>query len=215
MGDDMNLENIRQTINNHNIGIIGQETEYRRYGVVIPIVEINGELNILFEVRAKSLRSQPGEISFPGGRIEPNESRLQAAVRETCEEIGIDKKDIEVLGATDILITPHNRIIYPFVVKIKNAELVKPSKDEVDHVFYAPFRYFIETEPIVKTVEIVSQPDDDFFPYSEMKELKMGKYKWDKGRNRIYFYKYNDYVIWGITAKIIHNFISMVQEMKY
>jgi peroxisomal coenzyme A diphosphatase NUDT7 len=212
VGDDMNLKEIELVFKNNNIGIIGEYTEYRRYGVVVPLVEIEGELNILFEVRAKSLRSQPGEISFPGGRIEACESSLEAAVRETCEEIGLCNDDIKIIGATDILITPHNRLIYPYVAEIKSVEKVNPSKDEVDHVFYVPLTYFIQNEPIIKSVKILSEPDDEFFPYSDMKKVKMGQYKWDTGKNSIYFYRYGNYVIWGITAKIVYNFIKTIEK---
>lgn len=208
MDSKTNLYNIKHILNNTSVGIIGEDSECKRYAVAIPLVEVEGEMHVLFQVRAKSLRSQPGEISFPGGRIEKGEETLEAALRETSEELGIDYENMEVLGATDILITPHNRIIYPFGIYIKDAGIVNPSQSEVDHVFYVPLSFFRENEPLIKSVKIVSEPDDEFFPYEDMKKVKMSQYRWDTGKNSIYFYRYKNYVIWGITAKILHNFLT-------
>ncbi|KAF5316525.1 hypothetical protein D9619_006381 [Psilocybe cf. subviscida] len=68
-------------------------------GVLIPFCNIGGEPGILLEVRAKSLRSHSGEISFPGGRVDETDgSVLNAALRETYEELGIESDRIEILG---------------------------------------------------------------------------------------------------------------------
>jgi peroxisomal coenzyme A diphosphatase NUDT7 len=213
MGNLDNLNKIKQILGNSPIGIIGEELEYKRYAVAVPLVERDNEMHVLFQVRAKSLRSQPGEISFPGGRIEKGEENLEAALRETSEELGIDYSNMEVLGASDILITPHNRIIYPFGIYIKDSNLVKPSEVEVDHVFYVPLSFFKENEPLIKSVKVVSEPDDEFFPYEDMKKVKMSQYKWDTGKNAIYFYRYRNYIIWGITAKILYNFLGKTRML--
>ncbi|NEU34154.1 CoA pyrophosphatase, partial [bacterium LRH843] len=62
--------------------------EFLQFAVLVPLVQKQDELHVLFEVRAHHLRRQPGEICFPGGKIEPNDSTPQdAAVRETTEEL--------------------------------------------------------------------------------------------------------------------------------
>ena len=66
----------------------------KKASVLIPIINIDGSHFILFEVRSKSLRSQPSEISFPGGMIEKGESPIEACIRETCEELGTTKDNI-------------------------------------------------------------------------------------------------------------------------
>jgi peroxisomal coenzyme A diphosphatase NUDT7 len=214
MKGSKNLNEIKECLSNARVGIIGEEVEYKRYAVAVPLVEINDEMHVLFQVRSRNLRSQPGEISFPGGRIEKGEGNLKAALRETVEELGIGYEDMEVLGAGDILITPHNRIIYPFGICINDLSKIRPSESEVDHVFYVPISFFQENEPLIKCVKIVSEPEDEFFPYEDMKKVKMSQYKWDTGKNSIYFYKYKDYVIWGITAKILYNFMSKANILK-
>lgn len=202
----MEIEKIYNCYVDKSIGIIG-EGEMLRYSVIIPIIEEDNELKILFEVRAKTLRHQPGEISFPGGKIEKNENNKTAAIRETCEELGINEEDIEVLGAENILVTQHNRIIYPYVARIINPEKINPSNFEVDHVFKVPIKHFINNIPAVKKVRIITVPTEDF-PYEEIASGR--EYRWIEGENNIYFYKYIDYTIWGLTARILKQFINTI-----
>lgn len=75
--------------------------------MLIPLVEKDGELHLLFEVRAKHMESQPGEICFPGGHVEQGENPKDAALRETFEELGIPTEKIELIGpATFFTVTP-------------------------------------------------------------------------------------------------------------
>ncbi|MDZ4975934.1 NUDIX domain-containing protein, partial [Clostridium perfringens] len=79
--------------------------EMKRASVVILLAEINNKLNIVFEVRAKHMRSQPGDIAFPGGKIDDNENEKEAAIREVCEELGLNKEDFEIISPLNLLIT--------------------------------------------------------------------------------------------------------------
>lgn len=209
---DMNI--IKKSLSKNSrksdrIGFIGEDEEYNKYAVAIPLVKINNELNILFQLRAKSLKSQPGEISFPGGRIEKNENSLMAAIRETCEELNIQSKSIETLGNLDFMITQHNKIIYPYVIHIEEGIKIQPSENEVDHIFYVPVQFFIDNKPIIKTIRILTEPEEEF-PYSHMAGAM--EYKWSEGKSKVYIYKYKDYVIWGLTAKIMNHFAELIRE---
>lgn len=204
----MNLYDIEKRLKQRDAGILGQDTEFRRYSVLIPLIEIDNKLNVLFEVRSKNLRSQPGEISFPGGRIEKGENSLHAAVRETCEEINVKEEDIEILGSIDVMVTQHGKIIYPYAAKIRGDAKIIPSKQEVDSVFYVPFNFFLETEPVIRTVKIITEPVDEF-PYDDMEKAK--EYNWAVGKSNIYFYKYENYIIWGLTAKMMYYFIQAIK----
>lgn len=209
---DMNIikkslsKNLRKS---DRIGFIGEDEEYNKYAVAIPLVKINNELNILFQLRSKNMKSQPGEISFPGGRIEKNENSLMAAIRETCEELNIQSKSIETLGNLDFMITQHNKIIYPYVIHIEEGIKIQPSENEVDHIFYVPVQFFIDNKPIIKTIRILTEPEEEF-PYSHMAGAM--EYKWSEGKSKVYIYKYKDYVIWGLTAKIINHFAELIRE---
>ena len=91
----LNLADVRRLMD----GIDGPRTLeiMREFAVLILLTEIEGELCFVFEKRAAGIR-QPGDICFPGGKVEPGESLAECALRETEEEIGIRPSDIEVLG---------------------------------------------------------------------------------------------------------------------
>jgi 8-oxo-dGTP pyrophosphatase MutT (NUDIX family) len=201
-------DNLRES---DRVGIIGENDDYKKYAVAIPLVNINDKLNVLLQVRAKNLNNQPGEISFPGGKIEKNENSLIAAIRETCEELNINSNRIETLGNLDFMITQHNKIIYPYVVYIDNTTIIKPSESEVDHIFYVPLQFFIESEPIIKTIRIFTEPEEEF-PYSHM--VGAMEYKWIEGKSKVYIYKYESYIIWGMTAKIMNHFARLILDKK-
>lgn len=193
------------------IGFIGEDEEYTKYAVGIPLININNELHVLFQVRARDLKNQPGEISFPGGKIEKKENSLIAAVRETCEELNINSKSIENLGSMDLLITQHNKIIYPYVFHLDEKAEIEPSENEVDHVFFVPLNFFIYNKPIVKAIKILSEPAEEL-PYSNLTGAM--EYKWIEGRGTIYIYKYENYIIWGLTAKIMRYFIFEINKLE-
>lgn len=199
----------KTTRKSDRVGIIGEDDDYKKYSVAIPLVYINDELNILFQVRSKKLKNQPGEVSFPGGKIEKNENSIMAAIRETCEELNIDPKSIETLGCLDFTITQHNKIIYPFVIQIEKTTKIIPSEDEVDHIFFVPLKFFIESKPLIKSIRILTEPEEEF-PFSNMAGAM--EYKWIEGRSRVYIYKHEEYIIWGLTAKIMNHFAELIKD---
>ena len=120
----------------------------KEYSVLIPLIMNNGKWEVIYELRSKHI-SQPGEISFPGGRVEKDESYKQAAIRETMEELNIDENNIEVIGELDYLVSYENIRINCFFGIITGIDLedINPDKNEVDHIFTVPLDFFLETEP--------------------------------------------------------------------
>lgn len=189
---------------------INGANKMRKYSVLIPIVEKNNETFIVFQVRSRTLKSQPGEICFPGGRIEPNESQLNAAIRETCEEMGVTSTDIEIISPLDIFVSPFNFIVNPFIGRLNNFECSNINKDEVDHVFFVPLDYLLECEPLEYINSIGVNRCDDF-PFDL---IKNENYKFKTSPYPTQFYIYGDYVIWGLTAKILGNFLDVIRNSK-
>ncbi|PRR78855.1 putative NUDIX hydrolase [Clostridium liquoris] len=200
------LNEIKKLFSEREPKILG---EYEKSAVIIFLIEEKGKLYILFEVRALNLNHQPGDISLPGGRIEPKENPMDAAIRESIEELNVEREDIEVLGSMDYFVSPYNTIIYPFICKLNRKE-IKPNKDEVNHVFKVPLDYFMKNDPIGYEVKIM--PDfPENFPY----HLIIGgkSYKFRTGKMEQYFYQYNGYVIWGFTALIIKSFVEILKQI--
>lgn len=199
-------KNIRSS---DKVGIIGEVDDYKKYAVAVPLVKINDSLNVLFQVRSKNLRNQPGEVSFPGGKIEKDENSNSAAIRETCEELNIGARSIVTLGSLDLVITQHNKIIYPYVIRIEDNIKIDPSVHEVDHIFYVPLKFFTEVKPLAKSIRILTEPEEEM-PFSNM--VGAMDYKWIEGRSRVYIYRYEGYVIWGLTAKIMNHFSELIRK---
>jgi 8-oxo-dGTP pyrophosphatase MutT (NUDIX family) len=103
--------------------------------VLIPIYISRGHLHTVFTKRNADLRRHAGEISFPGGRRDDHEELRETALREAEEEIGLERGDVEIVGAlppTGTIVT--NYAVYPFVGLIEPGSLFRPNPIEVDSV---------------------------------------------------------------------------------
>ncbi|RCW54191.1 ADP-ribose pyrophosphatase YjhB (NUDIX family) [Halanaerobium sp. ST460_2HS_T2] len=204
----MNIENIKAKIQNR---IPGPTRIQHYFSVLIPLVEIDGEIHLIYELRSKNLNTQPGEVSFPGGRIERGEEFSQAAVRECSEELLIPETKIELLGETDYLITPFNFIIYAFVGKINvnSIEEIGVNNYEVEEIFTVPLKFFLNHQ-VEKYAAVLKSEFDQDFPYHLLPQGE--KYNPRQGDYQIYFYRYQGRVIWGITAEITKSFIDILKH---
>ncbi len=188
--------------------------ERRRYfSVLMPLVEKDGETHVLFEVRARHMKIQPGEVCFPGGRIESGETPRECAVRETCEELGIKEDEIRVFCQLDTSKNSAGSTIYRFLGKIEYETLqrVSLSKDEVDRIFLVPLSFFLENEPAVMAVE--SGPVGDY--REQYRAHGLGDYEWGATETLVPFYhypKYPDAPIWGLTGRMMQNFVRILKQ---
>jgi 8-oxo-dGTP pyrophosphatase MutT (NUDIX family) len=199
------INKIENIFKNRKSDIIGN---YRKSAVMLLLSEEAGEAKLVFEVRANTLRHQPGDICLPGGKIEKGESPRDAAIRETIEELNIEPQDIEYVGEMDYFISPYGTIMYPFVAKLNKRE-VTPNQGEVDHIFKVPISYLLNMEPQAYEMEIGPNLKEDF-PYHLVKGGK--DYNFSRGKMAQYFYKYGDYVIWGFTAMVVKSFIDIIKK---
>lgn len=179
-----------------------------RFSVMIPLIKRRGEIHLLFEKRALTLRNQPGEISFPGGRIEKNESPRDAAIRETCEELLIGDEDIEIYSEGDFLVNPYAAIIYTFIGEIKKDFFeISPSRAEVERIFTVPLKFFMENNPKSYSLNLKVNRSEDF-PYHLIPNGE--SYKFKRGREEVLFYDYKGEIIWGFTAKMVRRFVERI-----
>ena len=186
--------------------------------VLIPLVKIKKEYYILFQKRAAHIR-QGGDICFPGGGYEQKDlSYMHTALRETKEELGIDKKDIKILGQLDTYVAPIGAAVEPFVAKIKKKALksMKIDKNEVEKTILIPVSYFKKNSPKEYTLKYEVHPftidkkgdKQIHFPVEELKLPKMYHKPWGHKKHKVWVYKYKKNVIWGLTAVIINDLIK-------
>ncbi len=178
------------------------------YAVLVPLIKSQDGLNLLFQIRSETLKRQPGEICFPGGKIEFGETPQKTAVREIYEEMGIRKRSVRILGLLDRIISMSMEVIYPYVGFINISKLDKIKfNEEVSGVFSVPVEYFIKNKP--KEYALTYNADEKELSYVEEEFNYLNKFA-DKIQYKVYSYDYENYRIWGITARIIYN---LVQQM--
>ena len=133
--------------------------------------------------------------------METGETPEQAARRELEEELLISGEQYEIISLLDVMHTG-NLLIYPFLAVIHNYQGTY-NTDEVAEIFTVPLRFFMETEPeMYKILLEVKEPEN--FPFDKIYGGK--KYGWRQRTETVYFYDYEKYCIWGITAKLIRSF---------
>ena len=115
----------------------------QEYAVLVPLVERPEGLSLLFEVRASTLAHQPGEVCFPGGKVERGESPRDCALRETFEELGIPAGEVELISPLDLLVQQGKFVMHPFLGVVSPAGLaaMSPSPAEVDSTFLVPVEW--------------------------------------------------------------------------
>lgn len=207
----MDTFDIITKIKSHQPSILGKE-DYRKYAVLLPLIEKENEIHILFEVRSMKLRSQPGDICFPGGKIDKGDpDERYSAIRETSEELGLPEGFISDVLPLDYMVSDYGRIVYPFVGRITGTEQIMPNPDEVAEVFTVPLSYFLHTKPDQYKVHLQVTPEKDF-PFDLIAGGK--NYNWRDRHIIEFFYKYDGRAIWGLTAKILAHFIALIDEQK-
>lgn len=153
----------------------------RKAAVLIALQDIGGELHLILTQRPMHLRAHPGQISFPGGKIEPDDiDAIAAALREAEEEIGLSRNNVDVLGT----FPPYNTFtgfeITPVVGIVKQTFVLKLDPGEVADCFTVPLSFFIDP----------SHRHQKFF-------LRQGHYY------SVHVMPYQQRFIWGATAAII------------
>ena len=201
---DKKLESLRGRIPN----ILDHERAFKN-AVMLPLVEFEGQTCILFEKRAPHMKLQPGEICFPGGGVEDYDSgKAVAAIRETCEELGLEAEDIDLIAPLDIMVSPFNLIIYPYVGRIKDCTRIKPNPDEVETVFYVPLHFLLDYNPIFTRMAVRMDAPEDY-PFELIPQGK--DYPFRDATYPVHFFIWGEHVIWGMTARILNHFLNLLK----
>lgn len=204
MSDGHIIETIRRTLagGDHELAVA-----FLRSAVAVPLISVNGGLEIVFELRCRNLRRSPGEVGFPGGRIEEGEDPWQAVLRELEEELGVPGDRVECLGRLPEQQRRRDELIVPYVARL--APDVQPVADgiEVEDVFTVPLQMLLNAEfQHARLIERHTLSDD--FP---RQYLPGGV--WERSIERSLRYLiYNNHLIWGLSANILLQLLQLLQS---
>ncbi len=189
------------------------ETDFRHFAVIVPIVEGPGGPEVLYEVRAQNLDRQPGEVCFPGGMIEQDESPVECALREMEEEIGIPAADVDVLGELCVVNTISGSSIHCFVGVVSDSGMDKLdiNADEVEEIFTVELGKIMTTEAEVYN-STMTQVVDDEFPYERV--TGNTSYPWRKRRVPVPVYFIDDRIIWGLTGRMTMALVEVLECLR-
>ncbi len=199
-------------------GIMGKE-RYLNAAVLIPLIEKDNEYHFVFQKRAANIR-QGGEISFPGGRFEPNTDNncKEAAIREASEELGIEKDIINIQARLDTLISPRGISVDSFlaILEINGIEDMVPDKKEVEDVFLLPVSWFKHNSPQIYTLKHVIKPSYinkqghciKLLPVKELGLPSHYREPWTGMEHKVFVYHTPKALIWGITAELVYYLIK-------
>ena len=204
----MELDEIREKISRRTPGLMDCR---RFFAVLVPLVKKGEEWYLLYEVRSRTMHSQPGEVCFPGGRMEPGEDAEQCALRETWEELGIPARQIRLLGRLDFIAHRANFLMQPVLAVVEEGALeqMRLNPAEVEETFLVPLSHLMEHPPREYEYPLVPSPGEDF-PY-ELVGIPRD-YPWRTGRENVPVYPWGEHPIWGLTARITRHLISLFQS---
>ena len=164
-----------------NPDAVREERTLRAAAVLIPIIAHDGGATVLMTRRSDTLASHTGQIAFPGGRLDPGETAVQAALREAWEEVALDPGAVEVLGLGDAYETGTGFLVTPVIGWLTLAPETTPSPDEVAEVFEVPWDFLIDG---------ANHRRDYYDP-------EAGPRRWYWAR------PFGERYIWGVTAGIV------------
>ena len=185
-------EQLRELLSKRKRSVLKGE-RLRLSAVLITLLAIKGEFHILFIRRSHQVEHHKGEISFPGGVCEKNDGGFEeTALREAFEEVGIQPRDVIVLGMVDDMETVSTQYrVTPVVGVIPSPYSFTRCASEVDEIITIPVAHLLdETNGREESV------------------VREGK----TYTGSVYHYK--DYVIWGATARILKNFLTLWKDIR-
>ncbi|HXD46044.1 MAG TPA: CoA pyrophosphatase [Pseudolabrys sp.] len=154
----------------------------RPAAVLIPVVE-HEEPTVLLTQRAQHLPDHPGQVSFPGGKIDKSDrDPTHSALREAEEEIGLDRGHVEPLGYLDVYMTTLGYRIVPVIARVKPGFALTLNTAEVDNTFEVPLAYVMD-----------------------LANMQRHSRDWNGMTRHYYAITFGERYIWGVTAGILRN----------
>jgi 8-oxo-dGTP pyrophosphatase MutT (NUDIX family) len=161
----------------------------RPAAVLCALFDEDGQAHVVLTRRSSRLRSHTGQVSFPGGRLDPGETALACALREAREEVGLDPSVVDVFARlTTVRILANPAPVLPFVGALPGRPSLHPNPAEVDRAFTVPLSEL--SDPEVYREEIWTLPDGS--------------------ERHMYFFELVGDTVWGATARMLYELLDVV-----
>jgi 8-oxo-dGTP pyrophosphatase MutT (NUDIX family) len=176
---------IREKLGTLTLRTLGPDHRARA-AVLMALSERDGAPHFLLTRRTFQVATHKGQISFPGGVRDGEESLETTALRETEEELGIPREYVELAGPFHEYLSSTLFLVTPYLGFLRPGYVLSPNPVEVAEVLEVPLSFFQESRPVVSTA-------------------------WRGGEEtEVYFYYFEDSVIWGLTARMIKDFAELL-----
>ncbi len=180
-GAELSLDTLLARISRHSHPFAPAFPGARHSAVLVALAPSERGVEVLLTRRSMDMRTHRGEISFPGGRLDPGETAADAALREAHEEVGLDPALVTVEGELEHLNTIVSRsYIVPVIASLTEPVDVRPASPEVDRVLWVPLVEF--TRPDTYRSERWGMPPTD---------------------RLLHFFELDDETVWGATASVM------------
>ncbi len=181
------IDQIRTTLSSRQRRVI-EHPPFSHAAVLVPLFKKAEDCHLLFTKRSDQVRYHKGEISFPGGVVDEEDSELiNTALREAFEEIGLRESDVQIIGVLDDIVTITEFIVTPIVGLFPYPYPFKVSEVEIAELIEVPLSFLLGDN------------------CTSEKEIFRGSQK-----EVVYTYQYGKHIIWGATARILKQFLDLI-----
>lgn len=185
------IDQIRNILSSRKRRVI-EHPPFSHAAVLVPLFQKDGDCHLLFTKRSEEVKYHKGEISFPGGVVDEEDSELiSTALREASEEIGLKESDVQIVGVLDDIVTITEFIVTPIV-----------------GLFPYPYPFKVSEVEIAELIEVPLSHLLDENCFGEMEILRGDR------KEIVYAYQYGRHTIWGATARILKQFLDLVTSQK-
>lgn len=178
------LDQLRKRLHHHRPWRL--RTRGREAGVLVAITD-SDDPEVILTLRASTLSTHSGEVSFPGGKRDPEDADLlETALREAQEEVGLHSRDVEIIGSLGQVVSKHHLQVMPWVGVVAAHQPLKANPGEIERILRVPLRFLLEPE-----------------------NRRMDKLQFAGQTRYVPAWHWDGEVIWGLTAYVLAELLNV------